>query len=319
MKIKRSTITAIKNKLKKDNFYTSYRIPNFSLLGCELLTIIYAKLNPMSQYKVKKFSMFRETSNVPEQVYLNATNREMVGICISKKFTDFKKHIDNITRKYKEYNLMEDINVVYLPFETSKFENVFDYSSFLLKLFELDIKQEPKKTVKQVKRELTDKEKIILYALVKFSELNDSEIAEKTRLPRPSISQTRRRLIEEGFLEMVNIPDPAQLRCELIVLNHTSFNPKISLDTINKGREHIKNSPSSTFAISGDIESCNLNVFNDYTEYEAKHNKDIKFYKENKLITENPITTIFPLPQIQFQKLEFAPLVKNILDLKVNF
>jgi PAS domain S-box-containing protein len=317
--IKRSTITSIKNKLRKNNFYSSYRIPDFSLLGCEMLAVMYAKLNPMTQHEAKKSCMLRETTSVPEQVYLSATNRELVGFCISKNLTDFKKHMDNIIRKYKGYDLIEDINLIYFPFETSKFENLFDYSPLLAKLFGLGIKEKPKKTVKQVKRELTDKEKVILYALVKFPELNDSEIAEKTGLPRPSISQTRRRLTEDGFLATVNIPDPIRLRCELATLSHTKFNPKISLDTIKKGTEYMKSSPSSTFMVAGDVESCSIDVFNDYTEHETKHNKDVKFYRENNLITENPVTIIFPLPQIQLQNLDFSPLVGKILGLKAGF
>lgn len=157
LKIKRSTITAIRNKLKRDNFYSCYRIPSFSLIGCELLTIMYGKLNPMTRFKLKKFNIFRETSNAPEQVYLNVTNKEVIGICISKNFTELKTHIDNLIRKYKEYDLIEDISLVQFPLEISKFEKLFEHNKSISNTLNLNVREKPIELVNRVKRKLTDK------------------------------------------------------------------------------------------------------------------------------------------------------------------
>lgn len=154
---------------------------------------------------------------------------------------------------------------------------------------------------------------------MKFSDLNDSEIAEITKLPGPSLSQIRRRLIEDGFLKIVNIPNIARLNFELLTLTHTKFNPSISSDILQKAMEYMKESPSCTFIIAGGIEACTIDVHKDYTEYEIKHNKDIKFYKENKIITEDPVNSILPLQQVQFEKLNFTPLVSKVLNLNVDF
>lgn len=321
LKIKRSTVTAIKNKLKRDNFCSAYRIPKFSLFDCELITLIYSKLNPATQHKVRKFSMFREAAAVPEQIYMMATNSNLLGICISRNFTEVKKHLDTLIRKYKEFNLMENINLVYFPYEVSCYEKLFEHDSFLSNIVQFSIKEEQinENFVEQVKKELTEQEKIILHAVVKFSDLNDSEIAEIIKLPRISISQTRRKLIEAGFLRINNIPNPLKLGCELLVLNHIKFNPKVSINAFKKTIEYMKNSKHYIFIITNDIESCCIGIYSNYTEFEIENNKNIKFYKGNNLITENPNVVIIPLRQIQFQKLDFAPLLKKIFDINVDY
>ncbi len=318
-RIKRSTITAIKNKLRKEKLYSTYRVPKFSSLGCELLTVIYAKLDPMTQYKSGKFGIFRETAAIPEQVLFLATNRELMGICISENLTSFKKHIDSLIRKYHESNLIENISLVYFPFEISKLEKFFDYGPFTAGILKLAVADEQKKPVKQKARNLTHNEKIILYALVKFADLNDSEIAEKTKLPRPSVSQTRRRLVKEGLLEVINIPDITQLKCELLSLSHMVFSSKVSAEDAKKSLDYLNKAPSSNFIAASDTEACIIGTYSDYTGYEAENHNSIKFFNENKIAVENRATNVFPVPQIQFQKLDFAPLLKKIFELDVDF
>jgi len=319
LKIKRSTINAIKNKLRKEGYYSPYRIPNFSLLGCELISVIHAKLNSMEQYKLKKFDMLKELEKIPEKINLTTTNRDLLCICISRNLTDFRKNIESIFYEYKKFNLIDSINIIYFPYELSKIEKLFDYGQTLKSLFGLYVQDEPKTKYKEVKRELTKKEKSILYALVKFPGLNDSEISEKTKIPRPSISQTRRRLIQEGFLREVNIPHSLQLKCELLVLKHIKFNSKIPLSTIKRGIEYFKNSHSSVLTLATDTEMWNVEVFNNYADYDTKQNNDYQFYNKNQLLDKIPTSNILPLTHIQFEKMDFTLLTEKVLNINVDF
>ncbi len=321
LKIKRSTVTSIKNKLRRSSIYYPYRIPNLSMIGCELMTVIHTKFTPANHNKIKKFSISREAGNAPEQVYLSTTEREMMGICISRNLTDFKKHLDNVLAKYRQYDLLEhEIDIAYFPFETSKIERLFDYAHFLKSLLEIEA-DEPEESFAATtkKKKLTGKEKLILYALVKFPELNDSEIAEKTKLPRPTVSQTRRRLIKGGFLNVINVPNHIELRCELLVLNYIAYSSKLPESDIEKAAGQLKNTPSLIFMARGNFEVCTINIYDDYTEYEAESNKETAYYGENKIVINKHTSEIFPIPQIQFHKLDFAPLVKKVLEINADF
>ena len=107
----------------------------------------------------------------------------------------------------------------------------------------LEINIEPKsyKAPRPKKRKLTTNEKNILYAIVKYPSSTDSDLSSITGLPRPSISQTRRKLIQEGLLYTKNMPYLLKLRSELISFSHIAFDSgnspldkKAILDSLKK-------------------------------------------------------------------------------------
>lgn len=84
LKEKRSTITSIKNKLLRKNFYKTKIIPDFSLLECELLCIAYGE-TPVGIEENKKLV------NHKEVVYSLMTDRNFLDIIIAKKLCIIKK------------------------------------------------------------------------------------------------------------------------------------------------------------------------------------------------------------------------------------
>ena len=71
--------------------------------------------------------------------------------------------------------------------------------------------------------------------------------------------------------------------------------------------------------ISCGRELCFVRIYNDYTEYEIEKSGDVKFFNEHGIQVEKDDTQIIPLSQIQFEKFDFASLVKKVLDLDVKF
>jgi len=318
LKIKRSTVTAIKNKLKRENYYSELRIPNLSILGCELLTFIHAKLNSSAHMPVETAAMMNELTNAGDQVYLAATDNDLAGFSISWNLTGFKKGVSRIFSEYEKFGLFNDAKFFYFPFEMAKLEKLFDYSSFVGKL--LDIKEAASTgQAAGAKRHLTKKEKIIFYSLVKFNQLNDTELAKKTGLPRPSISQTRRKLLRSGLLKIVNVPNLLQLRCELMVFNQINLDSGMSSGEREKAMEHFKSIPANFFVVSEDTTICTIGAYNDYTDYELEKNEEAKFFRENNIVIKNNSTGILTIPQIKLNKLDFSPILKSILDVNVSY
>ncbi len=315
LKLKRSTITAIRNKLSRENYYFTYRIPSFSMLGCELATVIYGEMNPLLEDEATK--VIQELSSAPEQVYLDATPNSLAGVCISKNMTELKKHIDNFVAKCEKKDVAGNFRISYFPFETSRFEKILDFSGYLKKIFELDLKEDADELSRQAGRNMTPNEKKIIYALVKFPSYTDSRIAEIIKMPRPSISQTRVRLLEDGFLKEVNMPNLIKVGSELMELEHMQLDYDAPPDMMNDIISHMKDSVNCCSIIVGSNELFALNAYRDYTEYENVKNKNVRFYDEHnlKLLAAN----IHPILAVRIFKLNFAPLVSKILGLNVDF
>jgi CheY-like chemotaxis protein len=312
LRIKRSTVTAIKNKLYNDGYYFKHRLPNFALIGCELLTVIYGKINKIMPNREELQAIFAEILGAPEQIYLSSTDKEFMGLCVSKNLTDIKKHIDKIHNSMKEKNLPVSIDCVYFPFDTSDYM-IFNYGPYVKKRLEVNLSEEKIGSVKGKKRRLTKNERVIFYALVRFGSLNDSEIALKTKLPRPSISQIKRRLINDGFIGTLNIPNLLKLKSELLVFNYGIFNdgrPKELGD-------FLKENAGNIFRVTSSNEACYMNVYDDYTEYESNAKEGVKFFSDKKL--ELKLESIMSVPLLAYESLDFASLLKKIFDLGVRF
>ncbi|MCK4491810.1 MAG: response regulator, partial [Candidatus Altiarchaeales archaeon] len=70
--IPRTTITGIKNKLRKKQFYRKINTPNLPKLGCELLTLSYIKFNPSGIINERK-THTKKILKQPELIYAQST------------------------------------------------------------------------------------------------------------------------------------------------------------------------------------------------------------------------------------------------------
>ncbi len=320
LKLKRSTVTAIRNRLAKEKFYFTYRIPNFQMIGCELATVTYASINPLHADDSEKAKLLRKLSSIPEIVCSCATTTHLTAIGVSKNITDIKRHLDTLLAEFRKTGLARNFTSAYFPLEISTMDRMLDCSAYLKSLFELDLKEErPEKTdlPAHAKIKLTENEKTILYALVKFPSHNDSEISKMTKLPRPSISQARKRLLEDGLFSVANIPNFLKIGLELLVLEHTRLEPDALQETSNNISRHLKESKHCYCSLRGDSEMCTLNLYGDYTEYEKARNESARFYNDNRLKTL--AANIHPFLEMQNAVVQFAPLVKKILEIKAKF
>ena len=130
---------------------------------------------------------------------------------------------------------------------------------------------------------------------------------------QPALSQIRRRLVSDGLIRFVNIPNLLELKCELMIVSHIKLHP--SEKNIDKVCDYIKSKPSCTLLIRKELEAFSLNVYNDYNDYEIEVTDDSKFFNKNQILIEEQANKIMTLPQVQYRKLDFAPLLKKVLEM----
>ncbi len=316
LKIKRSTVTAIKNKLKREHYFASHKIPHFPSIGCEMAIAVSFRLNPTAKLQKEVASLIEDINQVPESVYLIASGNNLLCIQMTKNLTEFKKQMDSLIASYKTNDVIAQSKVHYFPFETSQIPKFLNFSRYLSLLFELEPQPGSKKPKPKIES-FTKKEKQIFYALVKYGDLNDSEIAAQTGLARPSISQVRRKLIERGSITEANVPDPLKLRSELAVQNHVTFDfdDKQKMESI---RKHIESDPSTYLMLAGDAEIISLHLYNDYSSFQTEHNNLMTLFNEHSISYDNFESTLYPVTQLKKHLIQFDPLVKKSLGLSTS-
>lgn len=143
---------------------------------------------------------------------------------------------------------------------------------------------------------LTLNEQQVLYGLVKYPDLNDSELHEKLDIKLSTLTSIKRRLYQEGYLQTLIVPMINHFGCELLAVIYTEFNPVIPLEErVLTTKETIEVFNEIFFSVGEQEKGFSISLSKNYTNI-GKIN-DIRtetFGKAGLLEKEYPSELIFP-------------------------
>ncbi|MBW2980116.1 winged helix-turn-helix transcriptional regulator [Candidatus Woesearchaeota archaeon] len=305
------TVNAIKNRLKKEGYFKTMYIPRLDMLGCSLLSVNYGvgdidiENDKLVTAKMKE-EIFRQFTSIPEKVYFVSSGKEAFSLDIAKDWSNYKEMQDSIEEGIQKKGIkLNSYETVLFPLNKSVFHDYFDFTGILKARFGLDIADSKEPEPEHKKHELSMTEKKLVYGLITNPELTVAELAEKINLSVPTICKSRKKLVEEGILKIVNFPDFAKVGMELMVLSCSKSTPSAE-GTKKKG---CKDNPNAFFSITTKTDCMSISAYEDYTQAKSRMNKYLCGpEKDTKHI-------LIPLESMLFPKLEFAPLVKKIFEL----
>jgi PAS domain S-box-containing protein len=314
LSVKRSTFTGIRNKLEKEGFIKTIRVPNMSDLGYELLTVSYCNLSGYPQ-DAASTKLFEQESNCPEFFHTITTATEHCSFTASRNITEYMKKTNRIQEQYDSQGIMKEGHTIYFPYRLTNVLSSFNYSRPVKKWFKLTEKDYPEKENHKEKREksLTENEGKVLYAITKYPDLPDKALAKKTSLNKITVSQIKKRLIEEKYVETIRIPNLKKLGCELVLFMHGKLNPEIDKETRQK---FLCEELCPATYIEGPRDAVLMTPFRDYTEYKTVYDAYSQKQKDNILFLEDPKTLLIPANKITGEKLNYAPLAKVALSIE---
>ncbi len=316
--IKRSTVTAIRNRLKAEGFYSNIIIPNLPAIGCRLLGITYGKYNPLTpQEERMKAKTFGEGTKHPELVFARSTDTEFIRIYVAEHLADMRSVQDKMYMDYEARGFIEDIRSIYYPFELCQITSLFNFLPCVGRMLGVDMADENYNNYifngHTKPADLTNVEKVVLDAIVKNPEANIMELSKITDKTRSTVSKIKSELVERKMIQTVCLPALEKLGCELMVFLHTRFNPKSPIEARKSDMKQIMKTASHVFKISGDIESAGIMIPRNYTDFIASYNNMIGLYREKNYISENPYSLLFSVEKIKSKKLDFSAITHKML------
>lgn len=115
--------------------------------------------------------------------------------------------------------------------------------------------------------QLTPSEKQVLYALIRYPELSDVKVSEKTKISKYTVTSIRQRFEKKNVFKTVRIPNYQRLGCELLTVRYGDFNPLSTWEQREKIAEKLAFKYNYLFfRISTDKTNISLNVSNNYTQ-----------------------------------------------------
>jgi len=143
---------------------------------------------------------------------------------------------------------------------------------------------------------LTEYEKKVLYAIIKYPTANDREIAEKAEVKQSTVAAIRKRLRKEGYFTTVAIPMLQNVGAELLIFTHASFNPVIPLSKrLEITEKKIEAFEEIVFSLGEEDKGFSIGFSKNYTDIARINDIRTKtFGKLGLLEKEYPDIAVFP-------------------------
>jgi len=164
------------------------------------------------------------------------------------------------------------------------------------------------------KFELTTKEKLMLYGLVKYPQLTDKELSEKLDLKHSTVTSIRHRLKEKEYLRKLIIPKLQSMGCEMLVAIYTNFSPLIPLsERVAITGETIEVFPEIFFSVGEQDKGFSLSFSKDYATIGRINDIRTQTFGGRGLLEEEyPNTVVFPFEISKIYRFfDFAPLLRQ--------
>lgn len=209
LELKRSTLTAIRNRLSGKGWFSLKYIPNFAKLGCEFAGVFSGTTSGGRSRKLD----LRLLKKTPWVILNNYQDEKFFGIFVSDKYVEFRRFLEMFGEENSEA-LKVGFSENSFFYDLENFE-LRDFSGVVNSLFDLGRNEKAKVfDFKGEVGELNVNEKRVLHAMTLNPEMSSSEIAKKVWISKPTVIKIRNRLIDEGFVYVVVVPDFKKLGLE---------------------------------------------------------------------------------------------------------
>jgi PAS domain S-box-containing protein len=313
LKLKRSTVTAIKNRLREEKWFFTLMVPNFYALGCEISSLIHCNFNTNLKER-KNLGITDEILNRPEIVFFGEEDNKSIGLFVSKNFISIKKYLDD-SLMIRQNVLNKEMDILSFFSELSMVKKP-DFSGILNELFDLHfpkIKKELFDTKNNLEN-LNKNERRVLCALVEFPEYSIAEISKKVWLSKPTVSTIKKKLIAENFLFPLVIPNLNNLPLDLGLIMSSKFDPLISKKVSFLEKDIEKLERSTVLKIIGNNEITSLMLFRNKEECDEELAKIREFCRKNNTMPAAVKTIFFPIKgKSMSAKLDFSSLTKKLV------
>lgn len=314
--VKVSTVTAIRRRLRRSEYFITRRLPMMNRLGWEILAAGHARLD-MTQgtYGLGKLRDLLK-DRLPGLFHVAVSPEHLSFLAEAPDYTAFKRELDDLRLLLDRTKLLgeSDVNAVAFPMSLSAMPTFFDYSHSLALAFGIEDRASFKSEfARQGDVELTRKETEVLKGLVRFPELSDKALAQRVKVSRQAVSKMRREFEDEGVLRTVRLPNLHALGFELFVSSFARFVPAATVKARFEAVEKLLRLTPTFFLVASDTDSVLMGAVRTYEQFSSLRASLTKYFEERGFLASEPYTTLSLTSGVEFLRdCEFAPLVAGL-------
>ena len=322
IRLKMSTVTSIRNRLRKEGYFRTVKIPYLERIGGELLVVSYTRLNPLRSKEEMQRVLREVTGSADEMFFAFADQFGMLSFSLCRNYTDAWACAGRIPQALSDRGLLgrdhcpDDVSL--FPLDPGRFLKFFDFSRLLGTRFGLEAPERAAgndiRTDTGSPRRLRRFEKKVYLGLTRYPELSDNGVARKTGVSRQSVSKLRRRFESEMLLVQARVPDIFKMGSEIVSVAWYGFAPGVSLAMRRKGIEWSLRELPSIFQVADGHEGMIILLEPKFEDLQRHICSAARFHMEKGLLRQAPRIINFAVRDMFIAKdLGFGPAVKRIL------
>lgn len=316
LSVKVSTVTAIRRRLRRADYFVTRRIPMMHRLGWELLIGGHARLNLTQGSQVIPRLREQLKDRLPGLFHVAAAADHLSFLGFARNYTGARAEVDELRQALDRTSLLADGDVSFsaFPMSLSVAPAFFDYSHALALTF--GIEDRPAVRMERTKTgdiELTRKETEVLKGLVRYPEVSDKGLAQRVKVSRQAVSKMRREFEAEGLVRTARIPNLRLLGFDLYVAAFARFVPSSTVKTRSEAVDRLLKVAPVFFFLSDDAEVAVVGTSRSYEQFSTLRAALVKHFQERGFLQGDPeifvgLTTATEI----LRNCEFGPLVQDL-------
>ncbi|MBN1390293.1 MAG: Lrp/AsnC family transcriptional regulator [Candidatus Thermoplasmatota archaeon] len=321
IKVRMSTLNAIKNKMKRNELIFDRIVPNVEIMDYEILTVSWTSLTrsvkDLNDLKFLK-GVFGAHPNTYTAMIFGET---LLVLSLYKNYTDFRKAEHRMIGELRGRQLIRDetLHTNLFPLSISQISKNFDYTAVIERAFGIKAQDENREgdDIDQEKardkiHHLTRKEKTILKGILEAPDLPDNKIATMLDTTRQAVARHKKELLDLGVIKKTRVIDYGKLGFDILCLVEGHYN---KIDNVYKGGPDVKRFHlPSFFAVYGNSETVSLSLFKDFDQFTEGKQIYLDAMKRFCDLHTDPFINLYsPKGTITLKHQEYLPLVEDFL------
>ena len=317
LSVKVSTVTAIRRRLRRADYFVTRRIPMMNRLGWELLVAGHARLDLAQGAQVLPRLREALKDRFPGLFHVAASADHLSFLGFAHDYTEARSEVDELRQTLDRGKLLGDgdVHLSIFPMGLSAAPAFFDYSHALALAFDIEDRTSPRMDRAKVGDvDLTRKETEVLKGLVRYPELSDKALAARVKVSRQAVSKMRREFEGEGLLRTARVPNLRALGFELYLPAFARFAPASTLKARTEAFERLLRSSPTFTLVSDDCEAFVIGAARTYEQFTTLRGALTKHFEERGHLLGDPAIYVGLTSTTEIlRNCEFSPLVQGVM------
>jgi hypothetical protein len=319
--MRHSPYNSAKIRLKDLGYYRRCHVPNFPKIGFELLLVTHGLFIQKSTRSEGEQVTENPLQLFTEDIYHVSESGYFLSLTISENFTQYMKNFQDFTKETakNDYLSLDQITSRVYPFALSIIWTFLDFEDLLTKhlsgFSETNSDRRSISSIYKQKSRLSNTEKKCLIGFIIYPEGSDHFLSKKINVSRTTISQTRKKFLDQRLCVPRVIPNLHKLGFKFLALTFYQLHPSI---TENQGIEAsalIRHHLAPHIYVSCNNDGFLLSAHSSLEEFDQVNNELIQWFMKNEYTIDEPVTHIISIPDMtEWKDFNFEPLMLKLFD-----